>query len=461
MKKKWGAVVCATFGLFFSLQVSALAPAPVIDNVSINYSTNTLTIRGQNLSVSGQAPSVQLNTTILKVGLFNSTAVQAKVNNSSSLLGGYLLQLTTSAGSNTFDTTFGAVGPQGPAGATGPVGPAGPEGPAGPQGAAGPEGPVGPTGPQGPPVTFQGNWSASQTYNLGDAVFYNGSSYISLIANNSGNQPDTSSTQWGTLAQQGAIGAQGPQGDAGPMGPMGPAGPVGPAGAQGPAGPIGPAGPDGPAGPAGPPGPVGATGPQGPPVAFQGTWSASTSYNLGDAVFFNGSSYISLVANNTGNEPDMSTTDWAVLAKMGATGAQGPVGPEGPSGPTGPPGAQGPVGPPGPPNTTVIYTNNTVLTPNTGTQPATYMLFAKAVVSVSVAGNSSFEGTCSLASNVQLDSAWFEFYAPPFTVTYVTTLNLQAVATLQPNQIVTLSCPGSYLVPPMIEAIPVYSAIQH
>jgi len=334
--KKWGAVLVATFGLLFGLQLSALAQGPVIDNVSINYSTNTLTIRGQNLSVSGVAPSVQLNATTLKLGSYNSTTVQAKVNNSSALLGGYLLQLTTSAGTNTFDTTLGTVGPQGPAGPAGPAGPsgaqgpAGPMGPAGPQGASGPAGPVGPAGAQGPPVTFQGNWSASANYNLGDAVFYNGSSYISLIANNSGNQPDTSRTQWATLAQQGAVGAQGAQGDAGPAGPAGPIGPIGPAGPAGPVGPIGPAGPEGPSGPAGP---VGPAGPQGPPVAFQGTWSASSSYNVGDAVFFNGSSYISLVGSNAGNEPDMSTTDWALLAKMGATGAEGQQGPAGPVGP--------------------------------------------------------------------------------------------------------------------------------
>jgi trimeric autotransporter adhesin len=77
------------------------------------------------------------------------------------------------------------------------------------------------------------------------------------------------------------------------------------------------------------------SGSQGPPISFQGTWSNATSYGVGSAVFFNGSSYISLVASNLGNQPDTSTTEWSLLAQQGATGANGQQGIQGLMGLTG------------------------------------------------------------------------------------------------------------------------------
>src|SRR6185437_5378396 len=88
---------------------------------------------------------------------------------------------------------------------------------------------------------------------------------------------------------QGLQGLQGIQGVPGATGATGATGSAGPQGIQGIQGPIGPAGPTGPTGA------VGAAGPQGPPVSFQGAWSSATAYAVGDAVSFNGSSYISLV----------------------------------------------------------------------------------------------------------------------------------------------------------------------
>ena len=55
----------------------------------------------------------------------------------------------------------------------------GPQGIQGVQGIPGIAGPQGATGPQGPPVSFQGAWSSATAYSTGDAVFYNGSSFIS------------------------------------------------------------------------------------------------------------------------------------------------------------------------------------------------------------------------------------------------------------------------------------------
>jgi hypothetical protein len=77
------------------------------------------------------------------------------------------------------------------------------------------------SGSQGPPISFQGAWSNATTYGVGSAVFFNGSSYISLVASNLGNQPDTSTTEWSLLAQQGATGANGQQGIQGFMGQTG------------------------------------------------------------------------------------------------------------------------------------------------------------------------------------------------------------------------------------------------
>src|SRR5437660_3380329 len=139
----------------------------------------------------------------------------------------------------------GTPGPSGPQGPAGPMGPTGPQAPIGPAGPAGMQGSSGLQGIQGPPVMFKGLWSSTITYSIGDAVSFNGSSFIA-IAENTAQQPDISPNQWSLLAQQGA------QGQTGPQGPSGVPGQPGPQGAQGP---IGPAGPQGPTGPQGPPGP--------------------------------------------------------------------------------------------------------------------------------------------------------------------------------------------------------------
>jgi hypothetical protein len=134
-----------------------------------------------------------------------------------------------------------------PAGPTGATGPAGPTGPAGAAGATGPQGATGPSGATGAPVSFQGSWSNLVTYAAGDAVFFNGSSYISLSASNLANTP-SSGAPWALLAEQGSTGVTGATGATGPQGPTGPTGAIGAAGAQGAVGPSGAMGPTGPAG---------------------------------------------------------------------------------------------------------------------------------------------------------------------------------------------------------------------
>jgi hypothetical protein len=238
----------------------------------------------------------------------------------------------------------GAPGPQGLAGSVGPNGPIGPQGPqgiagqAGAQGISGATGATGLSGPQGTQgvpgpvgITFQGTYSSTTNYALADGVSYKGSGYVSLVASNHGNTPDQSPQQWALFAAAGSAGATGPAGTTGATGATGAAGPQGPQGSTG---------------------ATGATGPQGPPVAnYLGNYQSTVNYALHDAVSWQGSTYVSLVASNHGNTPDQSPQQWALLAAQGPQGVAGLNGAPGPTGPTGPAGAAGPPGQQGPPMT--------------------------------------------------------------------------------------------------------------
>ena len=214
-----------------------------------------------------------------------------------------------------------AMGATGPQGVQGVQGPQGAQGPVGPQGAKGDTGDTGAQGPQGiAGMQYLGAYNSSTSYALHDAVTYAGGTWISLQATNYGNPPDSSALWWQQIAAPGVQGPVGPQGVAGPQGVVG---------SQGVQGPIGPAGP------------------QGQPVRFLGPWSATTVYVTGDAVSYNGSSYIAYEAV-TGNAPGVSPS-WQLLAQKGDTGATGLQGAQGSQGPQGNPGATGATGPQGVP----------------------------------------------------------------------------------------------------------------
>ena len=131
----------------------------------------------------------------------------------------------------------GPQGPEGPAGAQqgvqgaqGPQGVQGVQGPIGPQGTQGDLGPQGTQGPQGLSLTYTGAWAGGDSYATLDWVTYNGSAWVSLVDGNTGNQPDTSPSEWALLAQRGdngTDGAQGPQGEQGPQGATGATGATG------------------------------------------------------------------------------------------------------------------------------------------------------------------------------------------------------------------------------------------
>jgi collagen triple helix repeat protein len=304
--------------------------------------------------------------------------------------------------------------------------------------------------------TYRGTWSNAVAYGINDVVFYNGNAYVGILGS-TGVTPavDASNSTWGLLALHGDIGAAGPTGATGATGPAGPTGPAGATGPTGPAGADGSAGVPGDDGLAatvtvgtvttGPPGsnpdisnsgtatdavldftlppwqmidsysgdwqsadtyqrgevvtqdgstyiavdasvgttPVpgdndpwklialagepgadGATGPVG--IVFRGGYNGSIGYQAHDVVTWFGSSYIALADIPAGEAPE-AFADWALLAakgddgapglpgstgstgSVGATGAQGPKGDTGATGPAGPTGSTGPAGPPGDP----------------------------------------------------------------------------------------------------------------
>lgn len=282
----------------------------------------------------------------------------------------------------------GATGAQGPQGAQGMQGPIGVTGQ---QGAKGDPGDVGPQGAVGlPGMQYQGAYSSATNYALHDAVTYAGGTWISLQTANHGNAPGLSPPWWQQIAAPGAQGSTGPQGakgDVGDPGPQGLQGIVGPAGPQGKpvhflgawsptaayitgdavsysgsayiaaaavtgnspgvdpawqllaqkgdAGPTGSQGVQGAIGPQGPAGNTGATGSTGEPgLRWQGAWSASSGYSVGDAVSLNGSAYISTSNVNTGVTPGTGP-QWSLLASAGATGATGAAGASGLNGSNG------------------------------------------------------------------------------------------------------------------------------
>ncbi|MEO8192130.1 MAG: hypothetical protein ABI682_17490, partial [Acidobacteriota bacterium] len=353
---------------------------------------------GSGIGVSVNGPS-NAGSVDLIVDVNGYYAADPSVTTLNSLSGDVILTagtnvtLTPSGQTLTVSTSVpagpqGPVGPTGPTGATGATGPMGPQGatgasgPLGPQGAQGPQGPSGTQGTAGAPgaagakgLQWQNAWDAAVAFAKDDAVRFGGSSYISLVAANIGNQPDSSPAQWSLLAQQGtagaagALGPQGPVGATGATGATGPQGPLGATGSIGPQGPVGATGSTGATGPAGATGsagPTGGLGPQGPAgaagakgLSWQGAWSNSTTYASDDAVSFNGSSYVSLASGNVAQPPASAPAFWSLLAQEGATGATGPqgaagsdggpgaMGPQGPIGPTGSLGPQGAVGPTG------------------------------------------------------------------------------------------------------------------
>jgi len=105
---------------------------------------------------------------------------------------------------------------------------------------------------------------------------------------------------------------------------------------------VGATGSVGSTGAAGPVGATGATGAAG--MVYVGAYAPGTSYGVGSAVTYLGSSYVSLVANNLGQTPGLSPASWALLAQAGSNGLVGLTGATGAVGSTGAAGLEGATG---------------------------------------------------------------------------------------------------------------------
>jgi hypothetical protein len=251
-------------------------------------------------------------------------------------------------------TGSAGIGLQGATGSTGAMGLAGATGvglvgTTGATGSVGAPGLAGATGAAG--FAYQGAYSSTMNYTLGDVVVFGGASYTSLIAANHGNTPPLSPSAWGTLTAQGATGPTGSagpvgaQGATGSIGVTGPAGTVGSTGAQGVAGQGGAQGVQGVAGVTGATGAVGSQGIAGPVgLSFQGTYSSTTNYSLADGVLWQGAGWVSLIAGNHGNTPSTSPSAWSMFAASGSMGASGVTGAVGVTGSNGLNGANGATG---------------------------------------------------------------------------------------------------------------------
>jgi hypothetical protein len=76
-------------------------------------------------------------------------------------------------------------------------------------------------------------------------------------------------------------------------------------------------------------------------------WDEAVNYREGEAVSFDGSSWVAKVGN-IARKPGGDPAVWGVLAAQGQQGPPGPQGPQGPAGSSGAAGSAGPAGPPGP-----------------------------------------------------------------------------------------------------------------
>lgn len=85
----------------------------------------------------------------------------------------------------------------------------------GPQGEQGIQGEIGPEGPQGEVgIIWTGNWDAGTEYAYGQAVSYNGTSYVyNNETPTTGLIPDINPTHWAVLAEKGDDGAPGASGN--------------------------------------------------------------------------------------------------------------------------------------------------------------------------------------------------------------------------------------------------------
>ena len=87
---------------------------PVVNSVTVDYSSNVVTVNGSGFLPATTAPTVSFNTTKLMLVSDTNTQIVAYLPGGIAA-GTFSLAVTNSANNTfTFDVTYGAVGPQGP-----------------------------------------------------------------------------------------------------------------------------------------------------------------------------------------------------------------------------------------------------------------------------------------------------------------------------------------------------------
>ena len=161
-----------------------------------------------------------------------------------------------------------------------------------------------------PGIVWRGDWATATKYVPGDAVYYNGASWVCTF-NNQGSYPRIGGGWWDELTARGTAGADGKDGTPGKAGPQGLKGDDGDDGTPG--------------------------------LVWRGTWDRILDYVVSDAVEYQGASYI-CVTNNKDSTPSASSTYWDVLAEAGADGNDGAAGTPGQPGRDGQKGDKGDPG---------------------------------------------------------------------------------------------------------------------
>jgi hypothetical protein len=154
------------------LASSLLFAAPVVDNTTINYGTNQITINGSGFQPSTTAPRAMFNGSLLTLVSFSATQIVATLPSNLQPGSYWLKVMSNPGGSVAFEVAYGATGPQGLPGLPGPQGP---------QGVLG-VGLPGPQGPQGIPGA-PGSAGAFKVYDnnnklLGTALDFNGAVWL-------------------------------------------------------------------------------------------------------------------------------------------------------------------------------------------------------------------------------------------------------------------------------------------
>src|SRR3984885_11851808 len=144
MRKTMSLVLVLLTPLFVSATTTTTTSVPVVNSVTVSYSSNEVTVNGSGFLPTNAAPAVLFNNTSLALVSATDATIVAYLP-SGVTAGTFNLTVTNSENKKfRFEVTYGATGPQGPAGANGAPGVPGAQGP------AGPSGPAGPTGAQGP-----------------------------------------------------------------------------------------------------------------------------------------------------------------------------------------------------------------------------------------------------------------------------------------------------------------------